>query len=443
MITERQDVSSNRICFVSIPSADSLGLLIFKAVGKESILSVRSPRAILCCLIHRSLCFETFAQVRSIWDLSRSICTSAWSEEICNRSFSHMEEIPLLLGNICAICNESASKEYLQKRWISCRIRRVFLLLLLPPPDSRICGCFKSIVTRSCSSTWRIGGGERKNKEWRQKDSRETRYVIENVISSNCFLFIWEETPQDSVGENFELWSCRCCSWALFCSCCADTSSSSSWFCLLLAKSRFCKERSSAGGLQTVVVCLFAFSPSRCEASSSAGRKHSGRASWTKLGLLAPALASKKQQIWRQKAQKFCFCCGSRSATTKKQLIAHQAEKELHPSPLSKLGAGFEDDGFDGIVRLACFNCVAAGCLQLQICACSSIVVVATAWGWVFQVAAAAASKRRKRRRKSGAEESEILSSTPVSWRTPAAAAKIEEQENDRLLWGSSWFWWC
>jgi hypothetical protein len=52
----------------------------------------------------------------------------------------------------------------------------------------------------------------------------------------------------------------------------------------------------------------------------------------------------------------------------------------------------------------------------------------------VFQVAAAAASKRRKRRRKSGAEESEILSSTPVSWRTPSAAAKIEEQENDRLL---------
>jgi hypothetical protein len=52
----------------------------------------------------------------------------------------------------------------------------------------------------------------------------------------------------------------------------------------------------------------------------------------------------------------------------------------------------------------------------------------------VFQVAAAAASQRRKRRRKSGAEEPEILSSTPVSWRTPAAAAKIEEQENDRLL---------
>jgi hypothetical protein len=48
----------------------------------------------------------------------------------------------------------------------------------------------------------------------------------------------------------------------------------------------------------------------------------------------------------------------------------------------------------------------------------------------VFQVAAAAACKRRK----SGAEESEILSSTPVSWRTPAAAAKIEEQENDSLL---------
>jgi hypothetical protein len=37
-----------------------------------------------------------------------------------------MEEIPLLLGNICTICYESASKEYLQNRWISCRIRRVF-----------------------------------------------------------------------------------------------------------------------------------------------------------------------------------------------------------------------------------------------------------------------------------------------------------------------------
>ncbi len=53
-----------------------------------------------------------------------------------------------------------------------------FLLLLLPPPDSRIRGCFKRIVTRRCSSSWRIGGGERKNKHWRQKDSRETRYVI-------------------------------------------------------------------------------------------------------------------------------------------------------------------------------------------------------------------------------------------------------------------------
>jgi hypothetical protein len=42
--------------------------------------------------------------------------------------------------------------------------------------------------------------------------------------------------------------------------------------------------------------------------------------------------------------------------------------------------------------------------------------------------------KRRKRRRRSAAEESEILSSTPVSWRTPAPAAKIEEQENDCLL---------
>jgi hypothetical protein len=53
----------------------------------------------------------------------------------------------------------------------------------------------------------------------------------------------------------------------------------------------------------------------------------------------------------------------------------------------------------------------------------------------VFQVAAAAARKRRKRiRRRSAAEESEILSSTPVSWRTPAPAAKIEEQENDCLL---------
>jgi hypothetical protein len=55
----------------------------------------------------------------------------------------------------------------------------------------------------------------------------------------------------------------------------------------------------------------------------------------------------------------------------------------------------------------------------------------------VFQVAAAAARKRRRRRRmrrRSAAEESEILSSTPVSWRTPAPAAKIEEQENDCLL---------
>ncbi len=39
--------------------------------------------------------------------------------------FSHMEEIPLLLGNICSICYESALKEYLQ-RCISCRSRRVF-----------------------------------------------------------------------------------------------------------------------------------------------------------------------------------------------------------------------------------------------------------------------------------------------------------------------------
>jgi hypothetical protein len=54
----------------------------------------------------------------------------------------------------------------------------------------------------------------------------------------------------------------------------------------------------------------------------------------------------------------------------------------------------------------------------------------------VFQVAAAAAAarKRRKRIRRSAAEESEILSSTPVSWRTPAPAAKIEEQKNGCLL---------
>jgi len=66
------------------------------------------------------------------------------------------------------------------------------------------------------------------------------------------------------------------------------------------------------------------------------------------------------------------------AAQQQKKLIARQAEKELNPSPLSKLGAGFEDDGFDGIVSLECFNCIAAGCLQLQIRACSSIVFVAT-----------------------------------------------------------------
>ncbi len=37
-----------------------------------------------------------------------------------------MEEFSLLLGNMCAICYESALKEYLLRRWISCRIRRVF-----------------------------------------------------------------------------------------------------------------------------------------------------------------------------------------------------------------------------------------------------------------------------------------------------------------------------
>ncbi len=133
MITGRQDVSRNRICFVSIPSAESLvWLLIFKAVIKESILSVCSPSAVLCRLIHRSLsccriCFETFVQVHNL----RS---EIWAEAFplvhdlksVTEGFSHMEEIPLLLGNICAICYESALKEYLQRRCISCRIRRVF-----------------------------------------------------------------------------------------------------------------------------------------------------------------------------------------------------------------------------------------------------------------------------------------------------------------------------
>jgi hypothetical protein len=80
-----------------------------------------------------------------------------------------------------------------------------------------------------------------------------------------------------------------------------------------------------------------------------------------------------------RKLRNFAFAIVAAAQQQKKQLTARQAEKELHPSPLLKLGAGFEDDGFDGIVSLACFNCVAAGCLQLQICACSSIVVVATA----------------------------------------------------------------
>ncbi len=199
MITEREDVSRNRICFVSIPSADSLvWLLIFKAVIKESILSVCSPRAVLCCLIHRSLsccriCFETLAQVHNLRSEQKHLHECMHDLKSVTEGYSHMEEIPLLLGNICAICYESALKEYLQKRWTSCRIRRVLSCCCSRHLMAESANAFKKIVMRSCRSTPRKGGGERKNKEWRQQDSRETRYVIKNVISANCFLSIWEE----------------------------------------------------------------------------------------------------------------------------------------------------------------------------------------------------------------------------------------------------------
>ncbi len=52
-----------------------------------------------------------------------------------------MEEIPLLLGNICANCYESALKECLQMQWISCRIRRVLS-----------CCCSRHLIAESANA---------------------------------------------------------------------------------------------------------------------------------------------------------------------------------------------------------------------------------------------------------------------------------------------------
>ncbi len=75
-----------------------------------------------------------------------------------------MEEIQLLLWNIGAICYESALKEYLQRRWISCWIRRVFS-----------CCCSRHLIAGSANALRKLIRGVAAALGGKEEERRRTK----------------------------------------------------------------------------------------------------------------------------------------------------------------------------------------------------------------------------------------------------------------------------
>jgi hypothetical protein len=191
-----------------------------------------------------------------------------------------MEEIPLLLGNICAICYESASTEYLQKRWISCRIRRVFS-----------CCCSRHLIAESADALSEllrggaaaIGGleeerGRTKNdgKKIPERRGTSSRMSSRQTVFSSSEEKLHTTPSERTLSSGVVVVVLELC-FAVVALILLHQALDSVFFLQNPGSVRSVHPQVACK--PWLFVCLFAFSPSRCEASSSAGRKQNGRAS--------------------------------------------------------------------------------------------------------------------------------------------------------------------